>query len=244
MHKEYSNEDKKNHNKLYFTKKYKKNIDAMLYAFFIDADYENKTPYTILLTNNEIMNMAMNLFTKIKAVTIKFIQDVTNLNEAFKYSINNYIFKEVYNKYKVAINNYIKTLDNIFYNNNKFCNYKVNINSDLFFIPTMIDYLPYYELNMHNKNIDIIYTFPSFNLIFNPKTLKLEFIVKDKKDDIIYYKFTITPEILVDKHNKINKKEFYNNLKCISDFKNKDIDLNHFIVYLDDQKSYLPLIFF
>tara|TARA_Y100000991_G_C21883672_1_gene310563 strand:+ start:28 stop:762 length:735 start_codon:yes stop_codon:yes gene_type:complete len=244
MHKEYSNEDKKNHNKLYFTKKYKKNIDAMLYAFFIDADYENKTPYTILLTNNEIMNMAMNLFTKIKAVTIKFIQDVTNLTEAFKYSINNYIFKEVYNKYKVAINNYIKTLDNIFYNNNKFCNYKVNINSDLFFIPTMIDYLPYYELNMHNKNIDIIYTFPSFNLIFNPKTLKLEFIVKDKKDDIIYYKFTITPEILVDKHNKINKKEFYNNLKCISDFKNKDIDLNHFIVYLDDQKSYLPLIFF
>lgn len=244
MHKEYSNDDKKNHNKLYFTKKYKKNIDAMLYAFFIDADYENKTPYTILLTNNEIMNMAMNLFTKIKAVTIKFIQDVTNLTEAFKYSINNYIFKEVYNKYKVAINNYIKALDAVFYNNNKFCNYKVNINSDLFFIPTMVDYLPYYELNMQNKNINIIYTFPSFNLIYNPKTLKLEFIVKDKKDDIIYYKFTITPEILVDKHNKINKKEFYNNLKCISDFKNNDIDLNHFTTYLDDLKSYLPLIFF
>ena len=244
MHKEYSNDDKKNHNKLFFTKKYKKNIDAMLYAFFIDADYENKTPYTILLTNNEIMNMAMNLFTKIKTLTIKFVQDVTILTEVFKYSINNYIFKEVYNKYKVAINNYIRSLDNIFYNNNKFCNYKVNINSDLFFIPTMIDYLPYYELNMHNKNINIIYTFPSFNIIFNPKTLKLEFIVKDKKEDIIYYKFTITPEILVDKHNKINKKEFYNNLKCISNFKNNDIDLNHFIVYLDDQKSYLPLIFF
>jgi hypothetical protein len=244
MHKEYSNDDKKNHNKLFFTKKYKKNIDAMLYAFFIDADYENKTPYTILLTSNEIMNMAMNLFTKIKTLTIKFVQDVTILTEVFKYSINNYIFKEVYNKYKVAINNYIRSLDNIFYNNNKFCNYKVNINSDLFFIPTMIDYLPYYELNMHNKNINIIYTFPSFNIIFNPKTLKLEFIVKDKKEDIIYYKFTITPEILVDKHNKINKKEFYNNLKCISNFKNNDIDLNHFIVYLDDQKSYLPLIFF
>ena len=244
MHKEYSNDDKKSNNKLYFTKKYKKNIDAMLYAFFIDADYESKTPYTILLTNNEIMNMAMNLYVKIKDAIIKFIQDVSNLTDAFKYSINNFIFKEVYNKYKVVINNLIKTLDTIFYNNNKFCNYKVNINSDSFFIPTMIDYLPYYELNMNNKNISTIYIFPSFNIVYNPRTLKLELIIKDKKDDILYYKFCLAPAIVVDKHNKINKKEFYNNLKCIADFKNNDNDINHFIAYLNDQKSYLPLIFF
>jgi hypothetical protein len=97
---------------------------------------------------------------------------------------------------------------------------------------------------MKTKNIDIVYTFPSFNVIFNPKNLKVELILKSKREDVIYYKFRIAPEIKIDNNNKINKKEFYNNLKCISDFKNNDIDINHFITFLDDQKSYLPLVFF
>ena len=224
-------------------KNIKKNIDAMLYAFFIDADYENKTPYTILLTDNEIMNMALNIYSNIKIETEILIQDITKLFDVFKYSIDTYIFKKVYNKYKVIINCYIKKLDNIFYKFNKYCNYKNNINTRSI-NPVLVDYLPYYELNMINKNINIIYIFPGFNLVYNPKTLKLEIIIKDKKDDIIYYKFLITPEILIDNENKINKKDFYINLKRISEFKKNDIDLNHFINYLNDQKNYLPIIFF
>ena len=86
MIKEHTNDDKKNNNKLYFTKKYKKNIDAMLYAFFIDEDYENKTPYTILLTNNEIMNMALNIYSLIKVETeVKDLVDegLTTLYKAY-----------------------------------------------------------------------------------------------------------------------------------------------------------------
>ena len=241
MIKEHTNDDKKNNNKLYFTKKYKKNIDAMLYAFFIDADYENKTPYTILLTDNEIMNKANNIYLNLKIETEIFTKDIKTLIDVFKYSIDAYIFKKVYNKYKVIINCYIKKLDNIFYKFNKYCNYKNNINTHSFEL-ILVDYLPYYELNMVNKNINIIYIFPGFNLIYNPKTLKLEIIIKDKKDDIIYYKFLITPEILIDNENKINKKDFYINLKTISELKSNDI--NHFINYLNDQKNHLPLIFF
>ena len=243
MNKEDINDNKINSNKLYFTKKYKKNIDVMLYAFFIDSDYENKTPYTILLTNNEIMNMALNIYSKIKIETEIFIKNVSNLFNIFKYSIDTYVFKQVYNKYKVIINCYLKKIDTIFYNYNKYCNYKTNINSNSnSFEPVLVDYLPYFELNMINKNINIIYNFPGFNLIFNPKSLKLDIIIKDKKDDIIYYKFLIAPEILIDIENKINKKNFYINLKTISEFKNNDI--NHFITYLNDQISYLPIIFF
>ena len=242
MIKEHTNDDKKNNNKLFFTKKYKKNIDAMLYAFFIDEDYENKTPYTILLTNNEIMNMALNIYSKLKVETEVFIQNLNNLINVFKYTIDSHIFKQVYNKYKVMINCYVKKLDQIFYKYNKFCNYKTNINSNKI-EPILADYLPYYELNMINKNINIIYNFPGFNLIYNPKTLKLEIIIKEKKDDISYYKFLITPEILIDFENKINKKDFYINLKRISQLKN-DIDISHFITYLNDQISYLPIIFF
>ena len=39
---------------------------------FIDADYENKTPYTILLTDNEIMNMATNIYSNIKTYNYSF----------------------------------------------------------------------------------------------------------------------------------------------------------------------------
>lgn len=247
MNIEHSSEinNKKNYNKLYFTKKYKKNIDTMLYAFFIDADYENKTPYTILLTDNEIMNVTINLYTNITNITIRFIKQVTKLIEVFKFSTTDHIFRRIYDKYKDIINKYIKEIDYVLYKNNKFCNYKVNISTNTFFIPTMIDYLPYYELNMSNKNIDIIYIFPGINIIFNPKNLKLEIILKDKKKDIIYYKFLITPAITIDINNKINKKYFCCNLNNIKNFKNTDSnDINNFLAFLDDQKSYLPLIFF
>lgn len=238
---EHTNDDKKNYNKLYFTKKYKKNIDEMLYAFFIDADYENKTPYTILLTDNEIMNMATNIYSNIKIETENLIKNISILIDVFKYSIDTYVFKKVYTKYKVIVNSYIQKIDKIFYKYNKYCNFKNNINTNPV-EPVLVDYLSYYELNMINKNINIIYNFPGFNLIYNPKNLKSEIIIKDKKDDIIYYKFQITPEILIDCENKINKKDFYINLKTISEQKNNDI--NHFITYLNDQKNYLPLIFF
>ena len=241
---ECSNNDKKNYNKLYFTKKYKKNIDAMLYAFFIDADYENKTPYTILSTNNEMMNIVRNLFVEIKQLLIKFINDITKLSDVFRLSVNSYIFKEAFKKYKVLLNSFVKDLDLLLYNHNKYCNYKVYINNNISFIPEIEDYLPYYELNMGNKNIKICHIMPSFNIIFNPSTLKLELILKDKKDDIVYYKFLITPPINI-KFRNINKKEFCNILSEIKNFKTyKNSDIGKIFTYIDDQISYLPLKFF
>ena len=183
---ECSNNDKKNYNKLYFTKKYKKNIDSMLYAFFIDADYENKTPYTILSTNNEMMNIVRNLFIEIKQLLIKFVTDITKLSDVFKFSVNSYIFKEVFKKYKVLLNSFVKDLDFLLYNHNKFCNYKIYIDNNINLIPEIVDYLPYYELDMGTKNVNICYIMPSINLIFNSRTLKLEIILKDKKDDVVY----------------------------------------------------------
>ena len=72
----------------------------------------------------------------------------------------------------------------------------------------------------------------------------MDLIFKDKKNDVIYYKFLISYPININFKN-INKKEFCSALSYIKNFKNNDAtDIIKFFTYLDDQISYLPLIFF